>query len=235
MAYNKIFRKKIVRVSEGLIGSFTDYVLFSIFYGLSMNPGKTSYTGNPQASQSADNLLTNINYQSIKRTIYDLKRKGFLKYAKREALTKGIITEEGRKRINNLIPVYNETRTWDKRLYLISYDIPANKSSKRNQLRDFLRQLGGGYLQHSVWFTPYNPKTLIKEFINEHNIPGQILVSDLGPDGSIGDKDIKTLKEKQQLIFSFLSILKQDPQLPFELLPDYWLGDEVYLLYKSLL
>lgn len=264
MPRNKQIRKKLLKISNGVIGSLSDFILFSIFYSLSVRPGSTGYLGDPKAGESADALLANINYRSIKRTLYDLKRKGFIKYIKRETIVKEIITNEGRKRVEKLFPVYNEKRTWDKRLYLISYDIPKDKNPKRDLLRRFLKKLGCGYLQHSVWLTVYNPKTLIKELVKENNIPGQILVSDLGPDGSIGEKDIKTLVEeiyelhnlnydykefikrfkkankkdrkiKQQACFAFFSILQDDPQLPFELLPSYWVGDDAYHLFKTFL
>lgn len=262
MARNKQIRKKLLKISEGLIASLTDFALFSIFYDLSVRPGSTGYSGDPKAGESANALLVDINYRSIKRTLYDLKRKGFIEYIKRETLVKEKITNEGRKRIEKLFPIYNEKRTWDKRIYLISYDIPLNSNAKRDSLRRFLKNLGCAYLQHSAWLTVYNPKTLIKAFVKENNIPGQILVSDLGPDGSVGEKDIKSLLEdvydlrylnnsyeifierfkkenkkdkniKQQVCFAFLSILQNDPQLPFELLPSFWVGDEAYHLFKA--
>ncbi len=33
----------------------------------------------------------------------------------------------------------------------------------------------------------------------------------------------------------YLSIVRNDPQLPFELLQDGYLGDEAYLVYKNLI
>lgn len=36
-----------------------------------------------------------------------------------------------------------------------------------------------------------------------------------------------------QLIINYLSILKKDPQLPFELIPDGWWGEVAYDIYKE--
>jgi DNA-binding transcriptional regulator PaaX len=83
-----------------------------------------------------------------------------------------------------------------------------------------------------------------------------IIVSDVGRDGSIGDEDIHTLiirvfnieklnkryiiwlnraereATPQLSLLGFLSILKDDPQLPFELLPSWWKGNEAYAMVK---
>lgn len=263
MSQNKILRKKLLRISNNLIGNVTDFILFSIFYGINIVPGRTGYFGDIKAGEEADRSLIDINFKTIKRSFYELKRRGLINFVKRDLLKAEKISNDGREKLETIIPVYQEKRTWDKRIYLVTYDIPTKKNWQRNQLRTFLKKLGCGYLQHSVWLTVYNPKALIKEFIESRKITGQILVSDLGPDGNIGGKDIKTLVEdvydlvtlndeykifmeqakktnrnnknaKQQLIFSYLSILNNDPQLPFELLPDNWVGDEAYLIFKTL-
>ena len=120
-----------------------------------------------------------------------------------------------------------------------------------------MKKLGCGLLQNSVWLTPYNPKNTLRDFIEEKNLSGAIIVSDIGKDGSIGEENIDELirrvyrlnelnlryKELINLIeekklnkiqakFQYLNILQDDPQLPFEILPSDWLGDKAfYLLY----
>jgi len=83
-----------------------------------------------------------------------------------------------------------------------------------------------------------------------------VIVSDMGRDGSIGEEDIRGLivrvyeleklndRYKEWLeefdgetidrwaVMLFLSILKDDPQLPFVLLPKWWKGDIVYQKVK---
>lgn len=257
--------KEILDASEGLLGNLTDITLYFIFFGLEFG---TTLGSKQQATNKglrfANETLEKINYRSIKRTIYDLKRKGLIKYAKREIITASQITAEGFLRLKSLIPVYNDKRTWDGRLYLINYDIPSKPLGKRDLFREFLKKLNCGFMQQSLWVTCYNPKMLVEKFIEENRIPGQVLISDLGPDGSIGQKDIKTLLEEifnlsslnyqyedfikrfkrsdrkntniqAQASFAFHSILNQDPQLPWPLLPDYWLGNEAYELWREFL
>ena len=96
-------------------------------------------------------------------------------------------------------------------------------------------------------------------FVEEHKLQGTIIVSNLGQGGSIGEEDIhamiirvyeledlndrykdwldetRSMRIDQLSLVHFLSILKEDPQLPFTLLPTWWKGDEVYLKVKHLL
>jgi DNA-binding transcriptional regulator PaaX len=98
----------------------------------------------------------------------------------------------------------------------------------------------------------------LEEFVQERGLEGTILVSDLGPEGKIGRENIKSLViriyklrqlneqygefiekfshgnfSKAELAFTFYSILGNDPQLPFEVLPEDWRGEEAYRLFKE--
>ncbi len=257
--------KEVSRITEGMFASLADMTLFFLYFGLEFG---TTLGSKRQAMHKglrfANESIEKINYRSIKRSIHNLKRKGFLKYLKRELITADKITSEGIEKIKSLTPKYNSQRTWDGRIYLVSYDIPSKPAGKRDILREFLKRIKCGFLQQSVWLTCYNPKRLIKALVKKHHIPGQILISDLGPDGSVGEKDIKTLLQKTynleslnskyqnfikrfkkvnnknsnlrpQAAFSFLSILKEDPQIPFPLLPHDWVGEKAYSLYQKFL
>lgn len=144
-------------------------------------------------------------------------------------------------------------------LYLVTYDIPVEHNKDRDNFRYFLGKIGCGMLQESLWVTPYNPKKLIEELVEERDLHGTVLVSHMGKDGSIGDMELPELLDrvyglselneryekfireyegeeltKQQAVFEFLSILEDDSQLPFELLPEDWVGDEAYGQFRKL-
>lgn len=195
------------------------------------------------------NDLEEFNYETIKRSISYLKKKGLIQ-AERERLTLPQITEEGQKRLSSILPRYDEKRVWGKRVYLITYDLPIKKNKERNYLRFFLKKIGCGMLQKSVWVTPYNPTKLLEQFTKEKGLNDLILISSLGKDGTVGNTDLsdlfvevyelKSLNEKykefifkakenkstkEQLVFYYLNILGNDPQLPFPLLPEWWVGD----------
>lgn len=253
--------REATKITNGILGTLTDFVLFNLFF-LSEYASSFDRRAIDKSISLAHEDLHEINYQKIRETLYNLKRRGFIKSLKLE-LYEEIITQKGKERIKAQLPEYKESRPWDKRIYLITYDIPEKGRNKRDILRNFLKRIDAAYLQRSTWLSVYNPKQLIKEFIEDNGIPGQVLVSDLGPDGSIGEenlkgliarvydleevnekyeqflcqfKDYKKLKVQRQreAIFNFLKILKEDPQLPFSLLPTDWKGEKAYLLYLKI-
>jgi len=250
---NKIIRKLVLEISDGLIGSATDLTLYLFFLTSASFFKSYGPRGVYEAFSEADEALSQINYQTIKNAIYQIKKRGFITHDIR-------ITQEGYRRIKEIIPHYDEKRIWDKRIYLITYDIPTNHNHDRDLLREYLRRIGCALLQESVWLTPYNPKKILADFANEKNIHGTILVSDFGHDGNIGDTDLKSLIRSTykldqlneeyldfiakysgrkkilptQVSFDFYHILRHDPQLPFELLPKDWQGDKAYQLFRRL-
>ncbi|MDP2861102.1 MAG: CRISPR-associated endonuclease Cas2, partial [bacterium] len=215
-----------------------------------------------RALWEADKTLSQFSYQTIKQELAYLRRKGLVRLTKEPE-----ITEAGRKRLSENLPFYDEKRAWDGSVYLVAYDIDEKRNYQRDKLRNFLKRLGAGLLQESVWLAIYNPETLLKEFMREEDISANVLVSCLGKDGYVGEGSLRELlaevfglweineryrefiykfsskkfpdKDKINSCLSagrfvFLSILKDDPQLPFELLPKEWAGDKANVLYGKL-
>jgi phenylacetic acid degradation operon negative regulatory protein len=260
----RIKRRKQIEKATGLIASTSlDLVLLFIHFTAASAGKSPTSKGVFEAHREAFDELKDFDRQTFKKTLYNLKTKGLIQYA-HETINRPKITSAGLKRLQNLIPEYDEKRHWDGKIYLITYDIPEKNKPKRDALREQLKTLGCGMLQESVWITPYNPQELLKKIIREEKIQGSVIISDVGKDGSIGNKTLEELvadiyhidklnreyweflfefkKQKEgnaaarsQLKLAYLSILKKDPQLPFELLPEYWVGDEAYEAFKSLL
>jgi len=114
-------------------------------------------------------------------------------------------------------------------------------------------------LQDSLWINPFNPTKLIDTFLSERNIPGTVLISKIGKDGAIGNETLPDLLERVYHldhlreryddfietyskhtaspfagIQEYLSILADDPQLPFPLLPKDFPDRKAHELYTSL-
>ena len=116
-------------------------------------------------------------------------------------------------------------------------------------------------VQKSVYLIWYDPSAILSEFINKHHLKGLIVISCLGKDGYVIGEEIKDLVDRvykldklnnryrefltkyskqnravprSRIAFEFLSILEDDPQLPFKLLPENWAGEEAYRLYEKL-
>lgn len=261
-----ISRRKLKRIalqaSEGLITSVADLVLFQfLFFGASL--GKSASPPDIwRAYNEASDAWAEVDYEVFKRALQRLRRKGFIETVKEETYFKPQLTKQGLKKLQEIIPTYNKKRPWDKRIYLVTYDISEERREHRDELRELLKRIGAAYLQNSVWLTPYNPRGILEEFVEENNLQGSIIVSDTGTDGAVGDQSIKGLvrkvynldvlnecyrdflqefsRNKKKIMAGtvashYLSILKDDPQLPFELLPSGWLGDEAYELYEEVL
>jgi phenylacetic acid degradation operon negative regulatory protein len=247
-------KRKFTNISWGIAKNLTDFTLFFLFFSSSLTlRGKYAQKGIKDLFESSQD----IDWGKIRKVLARLKKEGFISYS-RSRILEPQITSLGLKRIKKSLPSYEVHRPWDKKIYLITYDIPEKEKKERDRLRNFLINLGCGMLQASVWLTPYNPKKLVSSFIKQNKIKGSIIVSDVGKDGNIGKKDLRRLLskvyeleklnekykvfldnigkgriKKTHLGFAFLSILKDDPQLPFELLPDDWLGEKAYFLYQK--
>lgn len=248
----------VVKITDGVLETMTDFVLWLVYFQADMliNPqGRLVW---PHV-RAADKKLAEVNYQTIKNVLTNCRSTGLIEKTKRKKKILPQITVAGKKRLTAILPNYKKDRVWNKRVYLITYDIPEIKRTDRDILRQYLRQLGCAMMQQSVWLTPYNPREVLQEFIKERNLHGTIIISDIGHDGSIGDEDIKSLikriykldkinKRYEQFIkryqkvkatsfaqinFAFLSIVKNDPQLPFALLPDNWLSEDACDLYNA--
>ncbi|HBL51905.1 MAG TPA: CRISPR-associated endonuclease Cas2 [Candidatus Blackburnbacteria bacterium] len=241
---------KVFKVTEGFVSTFTDLTLLLIYYGFESYQAR-NMKGAEKAAENAWNELSEVNYESIKRALRQLRRKGLIETAKNSLLEPTRITKEGVEKIRSMMPIYRKSRTWDGKFYLVTYDIPTKRNRDRDKLREYLKKIGCGLLQESLWITPYNPTQIIREYIKERGLQGMVLVSQLGKDGSVGEMDVNELIDRvyklsnlnsryedfiekalkgycltSQLKFLYLSILEDDPQLPFQILPEWWLGDK---------
>src|SRR3989344_2400768 len=246
------------KITDGLLQTATDTVLFTLFFTLCGFGKSRTSVGAYQMFDEATDWLHDFNYKTIKNALLQLKHKKYISYSKKP--TKDIIelTEEGKQRLLSLIPQYRKKRSWDNCIYLVTYDVPETHSHHRNFLRTFLKRLGCAMLQESVWITPYNPRPAIHEFCTDYDLSGLVIVSDMGKDAVIGDVDIKSLiqslykldslndryakfiqihgsikRPHPTLATSYLSILRDDPQLPYALLPNNWLGEKAHTIFHK--
>lgn len=264
-ARQRVMRKQLKQLTFGVTDTLSNVVLYLVYVTLNMPGGGGGPAGVHRAFNEADDLIADFNAAQIRKALVNLHQRGLIRTLKKEAALPEI-TKIGLKRLNNSFPFYDQKRVWDGSLYIITYDIPTKANTKRAIFRDNLIKLKATKLQDSAYLTPYNPREIIRELIDEFKIPGQILVSTLDPHDAFGETDIKgflwdtyeleevndryaifiskhsrlqpkALSEKKirlQVAFAYLSILQDDPQLPFDLLPDDYLGDEAYLLFRKL-
>lgn len=246
-------KKTVLEASEGVVATVVDLTLVSLYMALALSSVRTMNDAF-RITEDIYSFKDRVNYHAIKRALYNLTRKGLVTRSSKRTEIELAITELGRKRIAELLPTYQTDRPWDHFVYLISYDIPTEHNRSRDMLREYIKRTGGALLQESLWINPYNPTILLETFAKEHDIPGTILVSKLGKDGAIGEDNLRNvirrvykleeisrryhefLKEyadqkntkPSRMIFNYLAILKDDPQLPFALLPHNFPGQKAY-------
>lgn len=255
----KTIGQRLLELTDGVVGTTTDITLLLLFSAVTVAGagGKSSYRIR-RAFDEAYRWHEQINYQQIKLALGQLIRHGLVQ-RKRYSKTDISITNLGLKRIREILPTYHTSRPWDGHVYLISYDIPIRANSARNLLRTYIKKTGGAILQDSLWMNPYNPTKLIDTFMNEKHISGTVLISKLGKDGTIGDESLTSLIDRiyklneltteyndfirryqnnskallLEIMLSFSKILKEDPQLPFPLLPKNFPSEKAYKIYAS--
>lgn len=260
---NKKIKEKVLKISEGILSTLTDLVLGEIFFGFEfITHSERGQIGVEKAIAKAYEDLAKINYKSIKGVLDRLKRRGLIEYIIDEGLIKPVLTKQGRQRFEATLPTYIENRPWNGKLYLIFYDFPEINKNLRDVFRNYLYKIGSGTIQKSVFLIWYDPTEVLREFIEKHRLKGLIIISCLGKDGYVSGEEVKDLvariykveglndryreflakyskndkaNHRSKIVFELLSILKDDPQLPSELLPENWVGKKAYPLYKKLL
>ncbi len=249
------YREKIIEITKGIVSTLSDYLLIQLYFGVElMGAGYGSRNVYRASDRAWEDFFAGKKRSAVRQNLYQLKSKGLITYTKGGSDPQ--ITEAGRRRLRAVIPFYDEKRVWDGKLYLVTFDIPEDRKYQREVLREYLKKIGCGMFQWSVWLTPYDPRRVLRDFVSRSKLEGMVVVSDIGKDGSIGGEDIKDIiarvfklnelnkryvdfvaryeglsGSREKLAFDFLPILKDDPQLPFALLPKDWLGEKAYKIY----
>jgi len=249
--------EKIAKFSKNLVTSAADLVLFKIYLGAGWKlVGESDGEGSWEGLEEVFPDLPELTVQKVLRALRFLLKQGYIELAPSEAHLVPQITEEGGKRLDSIFPVYQKERPWDGKFYLINYDIPVGKNSQRDALRLFLKEgLGCEMLQSSVWMTPYNPTKKLNAFVGKRGLKEAVVLSVLLDEWALpavteiygleeinrryrgfieGVEGLGDRVEKMRLAFEYFAILRDDPQLPFELLPEEWVGAKAQELFEKL-
>jgi CRISPR-associated endonuclease Cas2 len=249
--------ENINQFTSGLVNTASDLMLLSIFYNFNFDLNDVNKIDEEEGI--AIEAFKKIPLKSIRRSLRHLRAKALVT-DNTDGTTPYVLTDEGFKYLYTLIPEYKANRPWDGRLYLVTYDVPRVNNKQRNVLRDHLRQIGAGLLQHSVWVLPFNPKNQIEEIKNNYNLENAfIVISSFGSEGGVLGRSLQDIAmqifdvskandayskfltkhaapcARERLIFHYINALKLDPQLPFELYPENWQGTEALNRYQQLL
>lgn len=268
MAKNPDLQRAVNRFTWGVLDTLSDVTLFQIALmgaALTTSGGHTAHTTGKifaKAKRVYHELSPEFKPSQVRNALQQMRRKGLINTIKSKHY-EAYITKRGQAQLKCHLPQYQQNRPWDKRIYLVSYDIPETNKTIRDQLRKYLQQVKCATLHKSLYISIYNPRGLLREWSENYIKSGEVLISDMGADGALGETSLKELvirafglqslndqyqnflhqfplSSRHQLVtrsqafFCFNGILTHDPQLPFELLPDWWLGDKAWRRFTAI-
>ncbi len=135
----------------------------------------TLYDGMAEMLTPAANFSIGCAFKpsSFYKTVDRLGKDGYLKKQRKERRIFLTLTDKGKKTIREHRKAGRRFRPrWDGKWRLVIFDIPEKKSRTRDYLRNFLKTLGYGKVQRSIWISPYNFEKLVSRFIDKLDISG---------------------------------------------------------------
>lgn len=253
----KKIKEVIFEITKGLVYKIEDFVLFQFALLEDLSPKYASQMSMTNIMERLNLRMSGIDpdeyYKSFNRAFKAARQNNWIKKDK-------TLTKEGKKRLESIIPSYHKPKSWDSDWYLVIFDIPEQKKGIREMFRERIKKLGFGQLQRSVWISPYNFLPNVQDIIKQYYLYQQVILSQTS---KIGQQDPRSLANRvwrldkinkayanfiyhwrdcqKEDIFPFKvrveywSILEKDPQLPEELLPDYWYGEDAYRIFQKLI
>ena len=238
-------RDKIYELTRGVINTATDLILLELLVIGDL------VSGPPTMARSLNRLQAHFQFleeRRLKTAFHNAKAKGWISQ-------KGLLTELGKIKISSKIPHLQPQEKWSGSWIITMFDIPENQRRARNILRSYLKEKKFGQLQESVWISPYQHHQLEIEALGKlHGLEPFIytlltkgigrmhstqLAERVWNIGALNKKYQKYIEEysdtkanRLEGASSFLALVREDPQLPSELLPADWKGKEAFQLYS---
>jgi len=242
----KKWKEKILKITFEIFATPVDLILFML-----ATMGEIGLSGERRMIPlmgRLDKLFLEKKDRIIRDALYRAKYKGWIKEDLR-------LTQEGKKRLFSFLPPILPVKYWDGNWYLAIFDIPERMRQKREILRINLKRLGFGQLQASCWISAINYLKNVEDLIKFHKLEPYVILAQtdkLGREdskslanrvwelnkinqlyeGFISDWEKASENERFWLILKYFNILKKDPQLPIDLLPDDWQGRKTYQIIK---
>lgn len=260
MHYNKkastskqVIINAIKKISQGVLSTLVDVIIMEsvVWYEFLSNPIPMART-----TGGLNYVKGVIDEKSYRKAFENAKQRGWIDKEFRP-------TKKGKARLESVLNIcFEKPSKWDKKWYIVVFDVPEHKRQIRDVLRNKLKALGFGMLQASVWISPYPCLGDVEEIVKLYNLKPYVLYAVSKKVGRYNAKELagkvwelKNINKKykqflekhkkfekefrvedlNKLKFSYLSILQIDPQLPKGLLPDDWAGDKAYKIFRKLL
>lgn len=248
-------RKKVIRLTKGLISTLEDFVLMqiAIMDKITLHPVESL----TRRIEHMEMRLDGYDPDDFYSAFYRAREKGWLDPDWK-------LAKQGWKRLKSILPQYEKPPEWDGKWYIVSFDIPESYKRKRDAFREKLKKLDFGRLQNSVWISPVNYLANIESLVKFHKMEHWVIPSVTDKLGRVTSEElaervwpVERINERYKNFISrckgffrkekgyrfnkfglqteYLSILKEDPQLPKDLLPGDWQGKKAHKFYLKLL
>jgi DNA-binding transcriptional regulator PaaX len=241
----------VADVSFGVLNKLCDLVLLDIFlFGAALESGGIATKFSTKVARFVEDYPS-VDVKQWLNSFTNIKRKKWLDGDQ-------LLTDEGKRRLQSLLPVIMSSRSWDGNWYIVIFDILEELKAQRDVLREFLERLGFGKLQNSVWISPFPFLGTVQGKVEGNGLERFVLClqsSMLGEESSQElarrvwrldllekryEEFLKTIAHQKKnkklsprtVLFWYASIAKEDPQLPSELLPKHWPGNEAHTYMK---
>lgn len=118
--------------------------------------------------------------KTSKRSLYNLQKRGMLKFRTRNNQIELVLTEKGKRQafkyqLADL--TIQKPDHWDKRWRLVMFDVPESTRNRRDMIRLKLRQFNFLPIQKSVFIHPYPCLELIESLRDFYQLaPGQLYI-----------------------------------------------------------
>lgn len=191
------------------------------------------------------------------QTVYHSRRTGYIEKVIKDEEVYLRLTAKGNEKLKRDFSMLAwQKRRWDRKWRILVFDIAEKSKKTRDSLRRKLRELGFGMLQESVWVSPYDFVVDMREFLKAQGLEenafifettsieegdNYFLATRIWPLEDINeqyerlfyaltkmrDRAITSEEELRKIRSKYLEILRNDPCLPRELLPEVWYRDKV--------
>src|SRR3989338_1005684 len=101
--------ESVKKATSGVCVTLVDLLLWYTYFTFA-SFGKSGSPGVYKAVREADTLLNTINARSLAATWRHLTKKRLITYKKRAGIQSTVITEYGRKRLDEILPTYQKSR-----------------------------------------------------------------------------------------------------------------------------
>lgn len=144
--------------------------------------------------RSLYNLRLGYNSTTIYSSVNRLAKDGLIEKFKREKRIYFRLTEKGSNYIqNHLKSSEKSVSSWDGKWRLVIFDVPEEKGKLRTFLRDYLKILGFGKVQRSVWISPYDFENKVAYFAKKLKISDYIFQLSVNNFRGLNGKEIAQL------------------------------------------